>query len=88
MTALAVLVIAVYGVGAVTVAAGWFFGANRMREPDVPAPDNMGSLAVLAGFLWPVVVMGVAQVGMLVALHSSRRSAVSGGGSSPPMADG
>ena len=81
MVFLAVFWIALYGVVAVTVAVATFLAADRMREPGGPAPDNTVGFAVLAGLLWPVTVMGAAQVGMLVAIQHPHRSAVTHGSS-------
>ena len=66
-----VLWIALYGVAAVTAAVATFLVAGRMREPGAPAPDNAGRFAALAGVLWPLMVMGAAQVGILVTMHHS-----------------
>lgn len=67
---------AVYGVVAATVVVATFIGASRMREPGIPGPDNVGLFAVLAGLLWPVTVIGVAEAAMLVAIQQSNRPAV------------
>lgn len=62
--------IALYGVMAVTVAAATYLAAEWIREPGAPAPDHPGVLAVVTGLLWPVIVPGAAQFGLIVAIQS------------------
>lgn len=71
--------IALYGVAAVTVAVAAFLAPEWIREPGTPAPAYPGVIAVVTGLLWPVVVSGAAQGGLIVAIqsmvHHSRRPA-------------
>ena len=62
--------IALYGVAAVTVAVATFLVAEWVREPGAPALDYPGVLAVVTGLLWPVIVSGAAQFGLIVAIQS------------------
>jgi len=62
--------IALYGVMAATVAVATFLAAEWFRDPGAPAPDHPGVLAAVTGLLWPVVVPGAAQCGLIVAIQS------------------
>jgi hypothetical protein len=60
-----------YAAVAVIAALAVFLLAEWSRMPGVPAPDNPGRYALLAGLLWPVLVLGIAQWG-LIAMVASR----------------
>ena len=62
--------IALYGVMAATVAVATFLAAEWFRDPGAPALDHPGVLATVTGLLWPVVVPGAAQCGLIVAIQS------------------
>lgn len=64
---------ALYTAAALVVGAALFVFAEFNRRPDTPAPQRPGLCAIAGGFLWPVLVLGVAQLGLLSAL---RRRAV------------
>ena len=53
------------------VGAGWF------RDAHIGAPDRPGVAAVLAGLLWPIVLVGmvelVAVIGLRIGLRSHTR---------------
>ena len=49
--------------------AGW------SRSPGAPTPEHPGAFAVLAGLLWPAVVVGLIQWGLIAALATPQRSA-------------
>lgn len=55
------------------VAAGAFLASEWIRLPGAPAPDHPGLLSLVAGLLWPVLAVGLAQWAMVVALHRKRR---------------
>ena len=55
---------------AAMVAATTFLAAEWIREPGAPAPDYPGVLAAVTGLLWPVIVPGAAQCGLIVAIQS------------------
>lgn len=61
----------VYAAAGVTAAIAVFLAAQWLRTPGVPAPDNPGRYAILAGLLWPVVLLGIAQWG-LIAMVAAR----------------
>lgn len=74
----------VYSCTASLAAIGAFLGADWFRDRHLPAPDNPGLLALLAGLLWPLVIIGLAQLGCFVAIrkfllrrHSRVRSGTS-----------
>ena len=67
--------IGVYAAVAIVVAIAAFLLAERLRTPGVPAPDNPGRYAVLAGLLWPVVLVGVAQWALIAAVAERLRRA-------------
>ena len=62
--------IAFYGVLAVAFAVTTFLAAEWIREHGAPAPDYPGLLAIVTGLLWPVVVTGAAQFGLIIGLQS------------------
>ena len=65
--------IASYVVVAVIVAAAAFLMSEWIRVPGGPAPDRLGLVALLAGLLWPVLAVGLAQWAMVAALHRKLR---------------
>ena len=60
-----------YAAVAVVAAIAVFLLAEWLRIPGVPAPGNPGRYAVVAGLLWPVLVLGIAQWA-LVAMVATR----------------
>ena len=60
-----------YAAVAVLAAITVFLLAEWFRMPGEPAPDNPGRYAVVAGLLWPVVVLAIAQCGV-VAMVAAR----------------
>ena len=67
--------IAVYAAVAVVCAVAAFLFAEWSREPGMPAPDNLGVLALLAGLLWPVLIIGLAQFAAIAAAQARVRAA-------------
>lgn len=59
--------ITLYLIVATMAAAAIFLFAEWIREPGVPAPNHPGRVALIAGLLWPLVVIGLAQCALLVA---------------------
>lgn len=45
-------------------AVGFFVTAGSLGGRGVPAADRPGSFALLAGLLWPVLIIGATQVGL------------------------
>lgn len=72
--------ITLYLIVATMASAAIFLFAEWIREPGVPAPDHPGRIAVIAGLLWPLVVIGLAQCALVVAAGNRW-----GGGSAPAM---
>ena len=65
--------IAVYSAPAILAAAAIFLVAEWNRVPGVPAPESPGRYAVVAGFIWPVLIVGVAQWGLIAAVQTRMR---------------
>lgn len=62
-----------YAAVAVVAAVAVFLLAEWLRLPGVPAPDNPARYALVAGLLWPVLLVGVAQWAMIAAVASRMR---------------
>jgi hypothetical protein len=65
--------IALYGIVALAVAVIALLVAEWVREPGAPAPEHPGFFAALAGLLWPAVVIGLAQWGLIAVVASPER---------------
>lgn len=65
--------IALYGIVATAVAVIALLVAEWVREPGAPAPEHPGFFAALAGLLWPAVVIGLVQWGLIAAVASPER---------------
>lgn len=65
--------IVLYGIVALAVAATALLVAEWVRKPGSPAPDHPGFFAALAGLLWPAVIIGLAQWGLIAAVASPER---------------
>lgn len=61
--------IAIYAALATVAAVAVHLLAEWHRDPGVPAPDRPGLCAVAAGLLWPLLVLGIAQWGLVVAVQ-------------------
>ncbi len=72
--------IALYFILATTAAGAIFLFAEWTREPGLPAPDHPGCVALIAGLLWPLVLVGLAQYALVVAAGNRW-----GGGPAPAM---
>lgn len=57
-----------YPVTALVAAVAIFLLAQWLRRPDVPAPDCPGRRAAVAGLLWPVLILGMAQWVLIAAI--------------------
>ena len=62
--------IGVYAALATVAAVAVYLLAEWHRDPGVPAPDRPGLCAVAAGLLWPLLVLGIAQWGLVVAVQA------------------
>jgi hypothetical protein len=51
----------IYLIGIALTALGAYVHSVGVRDDDVPAPNSELVLAVLAGLVWPIVLVGVAQ---------------------------
>jgi len=60
-----------YAAVALVAAIAVFLLAEWLRMPGVSGSDNPGRYAVVAGLLWPVMVLGIAQWG-LIAMVAAR----------------
>lgn len=66
--------IALYAGVALACAFAAFLVAEWSRVPGMPAPGHPGVLALLAGLLWPVLVIGLAQLAAIVAARACVRA--------------
>jgi hypothetical protein len=65
----------IYLLGVVVTAVGAYVQSRSLRDDRGPAPTKAFLVAALAGLLWPVVVLGVVQFGLVVAVQRiARRS--------------
>jgi hypothetical protein len=64
---------AIYLLGAALTALGVYAGRRFSPDDRDPAPQNLASVAVLAGLVWPVVLIGAVQFGALFALRRFAR---------------
>lgn len=69
--------ITLYAVTALIVAVAAFLLAEWIREPGTPAPDHPGAIALVAGALFPVVIVGALQWAIIAAAHARMRNTVS-----------
>jgi len=65
--------IVLYGTVALVFAAAAFLLAEWMRDPGTPAPDNPGVLAIAAGLIWPVLIIGALQMAAIAAVRTRVR---------------
>lgn len=61
--------LAAYLVIAVIVAASAFVAAEWTRDAGTPAPNYCGRLALAAGILWPVMMIGLAELASLMMIR-------------------
>jgi ABC-type dipeptide/oligopeptide/nickel transport system permease component len=50
-----------------------FAAGNWLRTEDVAAPDHPGTTSAVAGMLWPVVIVGIAELALLNVLSRGSR---------------
>lgn len=55
----------VYGVVAALVACSIFLASNWFRPQHVAAPEHSGATAVLAGLLWPALLIGITELAVI-----------------------
>ena len=65
--------IVLYGTVAAAVATVTFVAADWFREPGARAADHPGRIALVAGLLWPVVMVGLAQWAAIARLRPRQR---------------
>ena len=61
-----VALLVVYLTGWVVTSICAFFAANRLRIKSHPAPPYFTALIVLAGALWPLLLVGVVELGSII----------------------
>ena len=54
-----------YIVVAALVAISIFLASNWFRHQHVAAPEHSGATAVLAGLLWPALLLGIAELALV-----------------------
>jgi hypothetical protein len=64
----------VYLCGWVVTTIGALVAVNRLSDRRRPWPLSLGSLAVLAGVLWPVLVVGVVELIAIVLVARRMRA--------------
>ena len=64
-----------YIVVAALVAVSAFVAANWFRQQHVATPEHPGATAVLAGLLWPAVLIGIAELALVCCASRGTRSA-------------
>ena len=67
--------IGAYIVVSALVAVSVFLAANWFREQHVAAPDHSGVTAVLAGLLWPALLLGLMELALVCCASRGTRSA-------------
>lgn len=67
----------VYVAIAIINAAIAFLTAQWIRDRNTAAPNSPGVLAILAGLLWPITIVGAAQLLVIVAVKKAIRSTMS-----------
>jgi hypothetical protein len=71
-----VIVLGLYATAAFVTGAALYLFAEFRRAPGAPAHRCSGLCAVVAGILWPVLLIGAAQFGLVAALsHGLSRTA-------------
>ncbi|CAN5845567.1 hypothetical protein BH09ACT7_BH09ACT7_16170 [soil metagenome] len=63
----------IYLMGVVVTAVGACVQSRFLRDDRGPAPRNLLGVAVLAGLVWPVVLLGVIQFGVVVLVQRGAR---------------
>ena len=65
--------IALYGIVALAASVTALLVAEWIREPGARGPEHPGFFAALAGLLWPAVMIGLVQWGLIAAVASPER---------------
>lgn len=55
----------IYIVVALFVAVSIFLSANLFRQQQIAAPEHSGGTAILAGLLWPALLIGIAELAVV-----------------------
>jgi hypothetical protein len=66
--------LAIYLMGVVVTSLGAYLQSRSLRDDHGPAPKNLFWVAALAGLAWPVILLGVAQFGLFVAVQRIARN--------------
>lgn len=69
------MLLSAYLIGAVVTATGALVVAESLGDGRMPRPRRRGSLAVLAGALWPVLLIGLVQLAAVAAVAKSMKGA-------------
>jgi FtsH-binding integral membrane protein len=75
----------VYLCGWLITTIGALVAANRLSDRRMSRPLPLGSLAVLAGVLWPVLVVGVVELIAIVVVARKMRAATARQSEQAPM---
>jgi hypothetical protein len=63
----------IYLIGVVVTAAGAYFKGRFLPDDRSSAPQNLFWVAALAGLVWPIVLLGLVQFGLFIALQRTAR---------------
>lgn len=76
-----------YAATALVIGAALFVLAEFRRAPGIPAPRRPAIGALVAGVLWPVLLIGAAQCGLILAVcHRLGRAAAPSAGAAARLA--
>jgi hypothetical protein len=70
----------IYLVGVVVTTSGAYVQSRLFRDDQMPPPQHPLGIALVAGLIWPVVVLGVVQFGLLAVAHRVMRRHVAATG--------
>ncbi|MET0699592.1 MAG: hypothetical protein ABWY93_08000 [Mycobacterium sp.] len=62
-----------YVVGSAITALGVYVERRFIRNDGSPTPDNLPVLTMLTGLVWPVVLLGAVQFGILIVVRRLTR---------------
>lgn len=68
------MIAAFYLAAAMTFAAFFLAAADSIRTEHSPLPEHPWLYSILAGLCWPLVVVGLAQLGLIVAVRKMVRA--------------
>ncbi len=64
-----------YVAAAVALAIAVFAAADWLRQDHVPAPDHLFAISMVAGLLWPALMLGIVELALIFWAHRMARTA-------------